>query len=164
MSLKVSRVPRGLGDLLTSFGGLSPQSLLEELRGVIDVREFYGLNNFTTLSTTNAALTEGNAVAQTVPVGQIWLLYSAHAAIVKTATMTALRANIQVGQGSNFGVVAAEELGPFGATETGDVRFPYVPATPRILLPNFQVRCQLEILGTDANASVGIVVAVGVLG
>ena len=164
MPLPISRVPRGLSDLLTIFGGQSPQVLSEAVMGVIDVREFYGLVNFTTLATSNAALAEGSAVSLTVPVGQIWLLYSLHATIVKTATQTALRADLQIGQGGNFGVVAAEELGPFGATETGDARFAYVPGTPRILLPNFQVRCQLEILGTDATANVSVVAAVGVLG
>lgn len=164
MTLKVQRVPRGLSDLLTIFGGEHPSGLVPELRGVIDVIQFYGLNNLTTLATSNAALAEGGNVQLTVPDRQFWLLYALHATIVKTATMTALRADLQIGQGSNFGVYAAEELGPFGATETGDVRFSYVPATPRVLLPQMALRASLEILGTDATANVSVVAHVGILG
>jgi hypothetical protein len=162
--MKIQRVPRGLNDLLSISGGNTPVDLQNEVRPVIDLLQFYGLNQITTLAQTQAALAEGGVVEIVVPSNQYWLLYAAHTSIVKTATMTALSASIQIGATPNFGVYDTRALGPFGATETGTARSCYPCPVPKLLLPGWSVRCGLDILGTDATANVSIVVHVGVLG
>jgi hypothetical protein len=166
MAQSIQRVARGLAELMNIFGGRAPQMLLDELRGVIEATQFYGLAQVQSPTAANAALTEGSAVTITVPDNQSWLLYGMHAVIVKTGTMTALRGSLNIGlAGAQFAVsVKGEECGPFGATETGLITIAYDCPYPKVLPPRSILQFSLQILGTDANANCGITASVGVLG
>lgn len=160
---KIQRVPRGLNELLSIQGGATPVALLEHVHGVIDLLPLYGLSQLQVQTANNAALAENGNVAVVVPNNQWWILFNCHGTFVKTATATALRGDIELVIGGNRIQTRSEELGPFGATETGNCRVCYEPSQPRLLPPASEVRAVLAILGTDATANVSINAMVGVL-
>lgn len=164
MPLPIQRVPRGLSDVLSIFGGQTPQSLSDQIIGQLDLLQFYALQQRTALSAVNAAAAEGTGVTVALP-AQWCLLLSAVVTVVKTATVTALRAELAVNRGSpNGGVYRSEALGPFGATETGNASVPFVPPAPLLCPPNTTIVGVASIIGTDATASVTVVAEFGVLG
>lgn len=164
MPLPIQRVPRGLADVLSIFGGEGPRLLADTIHGEIGLLQFYALQQRTALSTVNAAAAEGTAVTVALP-GQWCLLLSATVTIAKTATVTALRAELAVNRGSpNGGPYRSEALGPFGATETGNATVVFVPDTPLLCPPNTTVVGVASIIGTDATASVTVVAEFGILG
>ena len=164
MPFRIQRAPRGLSDLLSIFGGLTPQELAEQVHGTLDLLQFYALMQPAVVSAADPVLAENGTVSIVSPANQWWVLFGMHTLITKTATMTALRASLQCGPSNIVSVVAAQELGPFGATETGNCRFGFVPPFPRVFPPSSTFRVQLEILGTDATANVSVNVQAGVLG
>lgn len=164
MPEKIQRVPAGLNALLSLAGGRTPQELLEQVRGTLDLIQFYGLTQYARLDTTDAAAAEGTVLEQVVPANQIWIVSAIHAVIVKTATMTALRVSLAWGEAGLPMVVHAESLGPFGATETGTITTGLQLPYPKVLLPGMNVRARLDILGTDATANFTLSAGVGRLG
>lgn len=165
MPFLIQRVPRALLNLLSLQGGTTPAELEDRARATIDLLQCYGMTQLQLRQNANAALAEGGTVSVSVPEGETWVLFSAALLIQKTATMTALRASIQIG--INFAdrsAVACEELGPFGATETGSARMAVNMPYPRILPSGFAVVGSLDILGTDATANCLLTAQVGVLG
>lgn len=168
----IQRVAQGLLDLL-SIKGLDrlPEDLLREVRPVLELAQFYGLQQQQVLVATNAALAEGGVVGigqggASAAVGNSWaVLFGATATIGKTATMTAARIGVVVVRNGSNGLDAAqEEVGPFGATETGPATIAWIPPYPYLLAPPWAVRAKLAILGTDANASVSVTAEIGLLG
>jgi hypothetical protein len=157
--MPIQRTPRGLSDVLSIFGGQTPKALEESARGIVDLLQFYGLSQRTTQQNVTVAA-ENAPLVITVPPNQWWLLYGASLQIAKTATMTALRGVIQIGSTA----YASGELGPFGATETGNVHVPFVPASPMVLPPGTSLVARASIIGTDANATCQFDVDVGILG
>jgi len=165
MPQKIQRVPRTLQTILSTSGGQTPAELLDQIRATLDLLQLYGLTQWQTRSAADAALVEGGNVTLTVPTNEVWVLFSAAFLIAKTATATALRAGIQLGpDATQMSSVVSEQLGPFGATETGAVRAVFVSPYPRVLPGGSLIRGTLEILGTDANASTVLTASVGVLG
>lgn len=167
MPFKIQRVPLGLNNFLTTFGGHTPTELEDRVRAVLELTQFYGLQHKQHLSTNDPALAEGGTVSavagQTVD-DQWAVLFVASAVFIKTATMTALRGAVQIARRSNNRIeVASEELGPFGATETGAADVVFVPPYPLLLVPPWDIRASLKILGTDATANVTIQAEIGVL-
>lgn len=167
MPFKIQRVPLGLNNLLSTYGGQTPVDLEDRVRAVVELTQFYGLQHKQHLSTNDPALAEGGTVSaiagQTINT-QWCVLFVASAVFIKTATMTALRGSVQISRRSNNRIeVASAELGPFGATETGACDVVFVPAYPMLLAPPWDVRAALKILGTDATANVTIQAEVGVL-
>lgn len=163
MSERIQRVPRGLIDLL-SVQGFGPQTLGQEIVPVVAVEQMLGIMQVQFPSTSNAALAEAGNLDIVIPNNQYWVLFGMAMLIAKTATMTALRAAVGTGNGSATTMHVSEELGPFGATETGAVRVCFVSPYPRILPPGSFIRGILEILGTDATANCALTAQVGVLG
>ena len=164
------RVPRGLLPALSlQSSGQGPNQFEDSVRGVLEMLQFYGQTQLQVQVATNAALAEGNGITIQVPATQHWVAFSICGTVVKTATMTALRCNVGLApQGSvpapAAGALYSEELGPFGATETGNCSIAYAFPYPRLLLPGTLIAFGLEILGTDATASCTLSVTVGVLG
>lgn len=165
MADQIQRVPSGLSAVLSTFGGTTPRLVAPEIHGSLELLQYYGLSQRQSLTATNAALAEGGTLPITLPTGVWCVLFGAEVNIVKTGTMTALRASLALvrGGGSSFSI-ASEELGPFGATETGTARMAFVAPYPMLLPPGSSIFCRPDIIGTDANASVGIIVEIGVLG
>lgn len=171
MPFRIQRVPQGLLNLLSIFGGTTPQELEDRVRASIDLTQFYGLQQIRFLQETNAALAEGSAVSVlsaasgTDGLAKQWcVLFHCTGIFQKTATATALRGAMQIArQSGNYTPVASEELGPFGATETGSTDVCFVPPYPMLLVPPWDIRAALRILGTDATAVVTSQALVGVL-
>lgn len=169
---QVQRVPLGLLDLLSLKDvGLLPRELAQGVQPTLELLQYYGLSQIQHFSNNNAAVAEGSAVS-VVPTGtdpdprNKWaVLFAACGIFIKTATATALRGSILIARlNANTIPVASEELGPFGATETGACDVCWVPPYPLILAPPWDVRAALKILGTDANANVTATAQIGVFG
>src|SRR4029453_11687560 len=119
MPFKIGRHPRGLTNALTLFGGVGPEELEDRARAVVDLLQFYGMQQQAVLTQNAGALAEGSFVAVSSST-TFALLYAATGTVIKTATATALRMSITgVRNGSNGCQHASSDLGPFGATETG---------------------------------------------
>lgn len=156
MPFKIQRVPRGLNDLLSIFGGATPQELEERVRGTIDLLQFYGLTQLQTTIGTNAAAAEGAGTSPALPPRNWFLLFGVSANVVKTATVTALRADIALNRACDQALLlfTSGDLGPFGATETGTCSFGGRLDTPLLCPPGTTIACLMRIIGTDATAQI----------
>jgi len=164
---RIQRPARGLNDLLSIFGGGTPSELEDRVRGTIELVQFYALNQRQVATTSNGALVEGNALVLVPSASQWVVLFDLTCTIVKTATMTALRGATFIRYNNDQNqeaAIASEELGPFGATETGAVTVTGGLYYPRLLPPGSAVGCRCQIIGTDANASVILGANFGVVG
>lgn len=167
MPFKIQRVPRGLLNLLNINGPQSPPELEDRVRSVVDLLQMYGLSQERVEGNNNAALAEGTDMATGAPLPNWALLYECSLTVIKTATMTALRGNLWVriaGLASQEYSLAAEEMGPFGATETGSCTMVWTAPYPRLLAPGTLIGCRVQILGTDATCNAVIGAHLGVLG
>lgn len=166
MPFKIQRVPRGLNDLLSVFGGQSPVELEDRIRGVLELTQLYGLTQRRLVSVQNAAAAEGSGV--TISVGNNWcVLFDVAVIVQKTATMTALWAVSFIqygGQVADEIALASDDMGPFGATETGFVTLAWTAPYPRLIPPNTNVGGRATIIGTDATANVIVSGNIGILG
>jgi hypothetical protein len=163
---KIQRVPTGLLELLSISGGGTPIDLEERVRGGLDFLQLYGASQLQSGFANNAALAEGgNGVVLTLNATRWTVLFAAGAAVQKTATATALRASINLNRRTQFGtVIASEELGPFGATETGTCTFGALLPYPLVCPPGTTIAVILNVLGTDATANVSAFAEFGVIG
>lgn len=166
MAFRIQRVPRGLNELLSVFGGQTPVELEERTRGTVELLQLYGLSQVQRQQALNAALAEGGVVTIDVPSNQCWVLYNVEVSVAKTATQTALALSLALGPLSNGITTVASwpTLSPFGATETGTLALGWSAPYPRVLLGGWRLQTRLDILGTDATASVILSALVGVLG
>lgn len=164
-SEKIQRVPLGLGPLLSTFGGVTPQSIEEAIKGTLDLLQFYGLTQLQTLGGSDAALAENSFVTIT-PSARNWtVLFGAQGSVTKTPTQTALRMETFVARtGGAAMLVSSESLGPFGATETGVVSFGGLLPYPILCPPGTRVLIYCAVLGTDATCNAVGVAEFGVLG
>lgn len=164
MPFGIQRVPRGLGDLLNIFGGATPPELEDRIRGSLDLLQMYGSTQLQSGLGNNAALAEAGQVTIVMSTTRWTVLFGAHATVIKTATMTALRASVIVNRGTQFSpLLFSEALGPFGATETGNTSFGGRLPYPLLCPPNSAVACLLDVLGTDATANVSVFAEFGTL-
>lgn len=165
MPLKIQRVPRGLNDLLNIFGGSTPIELEDRVRGGIDLMQLYGTTQLQSGTAVNVAAGEGAGASLFLSLDRWTVLFCCHATVIKTATMTALRADIQLQRNTiNSTILHAEELGPFGATETGTVSFgPGLLPYPLLCPPRTLLVTVMNIIGTDATASCAIFAEFGTL-
>lgn len=162
---KIQRVPRGLSELLSMFGGFTPTELEERSRLTLESMQFYGSQQLQSGFANNAAAAEGAAVSLTLHASLWTVLFGVQGAIAKTATMTALRGALTINRRTQFGpLLFSEELGPFGATETGTVSFGGYMPYPLLCPPGTTVSAIASIIGTDANANVSVFAEFGTLG
>lgn len=165
MPFRIQRVPRALNDLISAFGGATPQELEDRLRLTLESIQFYGLTQLQSGFGNQAALAEA-ASAQIILDATKWtVLFAAHGTIVRTATQTALEANVNLSRLTQFRpCLFAKEWTTFGATVTGTASFGGVLPYPLLCPPGSFVSCTLNILGTDATANVSIFAEYGTLG
>lgn len=167
MPTKIQRVPQGLLPLLGAFGGETPPVLADQVLATVDILQLYGLTQVQRQFASNGALAEGGSLAITLT---SWcVLFGANFNITKTATMTALSANITIFRGGaaagpNGWQVAFGQFSPFGATETGGVVVPWVAPYPLLCPPGTGINGSPLIIGTDATAACSLTVEIGLLG
>lgn len=162
----IQRVARGLLELLSIQDGRAPSQFSETVVGQLDLLQFYGLQQRQIAFNNNAAAAEGVTVGigPGAPLDRWCILYALSGSFGKTATQTALRGTLFINRGGLSIAVASQELGPFGATETGTVSVAFVPPYPWLLPPGSQLLASAQVIGTDATASVGIQAELGILG
>ena len=160
----IQRYPLGIGPLLSVTGGESPKYMNQEVQGSLELLQMYGLTQLQSGFANGAATAEGTAVVLTLAADRWTLLYGVQGAIVKTATMTALRGDVTLNRRTQFGsLLFADELGPFGATETGTVSFGGFLPYPLLCPPGTTVSCTARVIGTDATANVSVFAEFGTL-
>lgn len=163
----IQRVPPGLLNVIGNFGGQTPPRLAQEVIGALELLQYYGLQQRQVLSAANAAIAEGANLTLQLP--NTWcVMYAVAFNAIKTATMTALRVSVLMNRGGIAGVaqqsILSEELGPFGATETGAATSALVLPYPMLFPPSSQLIGVCQIIGTDATANVNMSCEVGSLG
>lgn len=172
MAFRIQRVPQGLNQLLSIFGGQTPVDLEDKVRGAVDLLQMYGLQQKQVFAANNAALAEGGLVQAVGTAGIVdrWaVLFGGTSTIIKTGTMTAAKLTLQLGRGGfsvntlGLPLDLGGNCGPFGATETGPFTCSFFAPYPIILPPPWQIFTRLEILGTDATASVSTTAEIGLL-
>ena len=162
--MKIQRVPRGLNELLSIVGGQTPAELEQRTRLTLESIQFYGTQQLQSGFANNAAAAEAAAVNLTLHPSAWTVLFGAQGAILKTGTMTALRGEVGIVRRTQFGVMLfAEELGPFGATETGTVSWGGYLPYPLLCPPGTIVNARASVIGTDATANVSVFAEFGVL-
>src|SRR5262245_54404986 len=115
----VQRFPLGLPQLLSQSGGQTPTYIEQEIQGGLELLQFYALTQLQSGFANNAAAAEGTAVPLVLSADRWTVLFGVTGAVVKTATVTALFANVSLNRRTQFGqLLFASNLGPFGATET----------------------------------------------
>lgn len=158
MPLPIQRVPQGLGQLLSTFGGQSPQQLSENVSGVLDLMQFYGLQQRSFLQATDAALALGGFV--TVGPLSVWsVCFGVLAVANKAAAMTDLSLAIYV----RDNVYAYNQATNLGAA-SGQFYAVYAPDTPLLIPPGNTFRAFLASLAGVATANVTVRADIGLLG
>lgn len=165
MPLPIQRVPKGLSDVLSIFGGQTPQQLAEQVVGELDLLQFYGLQQRSSLQAGNAAAVQGTAVTVSTPATSWGVLFALQGTVIKQAAMTELALWIawQRGTPAITQVLAygeAPRLGAAGAVFT----VVFVPAYPVLLPPGSTFVANLTGLAGVANAVLGVQAEVGLLG
>lgn len=163
----VQRVPVGLLNILGSVtSGENPRILADDVQACLELIQFYGLTQRTILTAANAALAEGTNVGIALPVATWSVLFGVEFNVVKTATLTALRGSISLVRGTSGASIGvySEELGPFGATETGTARMMWWAPYPLLMPPGSSILARPDIVGTDANVNAAVLCEIGILG
>lgn len=168
MPFKIQRVPRGLLDLLSIFGGTTPTELEDRVRPTLDMMQMYGSTQLAMFSNSDAALAENSQITFTPSADRWTVVFGGAAIITQTATMTAYHASISHSlNGSTIAQASpifSTEITFFGATVTGTIRRPFLLPFPRLFPPGTRWFYNLDILGTDATANQSFQVVAGVLG
>lgn len=147
--------------------GRLPKEMLNELRPTLDLLQAYGLTQEVVQGLNNAAAAEGANVAFGLGSGTWAVLYDASVTVIKTGTVTALRASISIrlrNDPSQEFALASESLGPFGATETGAASVVWTAPYPRLIPPDSLILGRCDIIGTDATANMTVGAHFGILG
>lgn len=160
----VQRVPAGLLNVIGAQGARAVDAFDGSAKGVLELLQMFGLQQRTVLFTNNAAAAEGATVDVQLPAS--WcVLFGFAVTVQKTATMTALRAAAGLIRfNTPMQIMVSEELGPFGATETGPATAAFWAPYPMLCPPSSIVRGLAQIIGTDATANVTVQAELGVLG
>lgn len=159
----IQRVPAGLLNLLSINGGMTPNLLGDQVQPTLDLLQHYGLTQLQTISS-SANPAEGTSVGVILSSTSWSVLYGCSAEFTKTATMTALRGQISIVRGGMQQPLSSEELGPFGATETGQAVVAFWCPYPILCPPGSQVSALPQILGTDASVATLVRAHFGLLG
>jgi len=161
MPLPIQRQPRGLAAVLSLFGGKTPQVLMDEIRGHVDLLQFYGATQKQIRSVNNAAAAVNTFVTLTVPANETWILFHAVPSMIVPAGLTDVTIAMTM-EGST--VSWTREAGGFAVVGEVLPPAPFIPPYPYVLLPGQTMSAVLLRLTGAANASVTLTASVGVLG
>lgn len=164
MAFTIQRVPRGLADVLTIFGGETPRDLAPEVRGSLELLQLYGSTQLQVASAANAALAQNGNIDIVVPATQHWVVFQMAALVANTATMTGLELALALGPSAALSVAVQTMEKTAGFAAGASIRIAWAAPYPRVLFPGAVLRFQLSRLGTDATANCLLSAQVGVLG
>jgi hypothetical protein len=165
MPTKIQRVPRGVLELLSAQSGQTPTELADQVRGSLEMLQYYGLQQLQTVRFANAVATLNQTVPVT-PSDRFWtVVFQASCRIVKTATQTALVGSVacQRQLGLDISNMISGEMPPYGAGAVGVDVLSYVPPYPMICPPG-AIWIARTLVCDDATADVQIHVEYGLLG
>lgn len=167
----IQRVPQGLLNLLSIREGSTPQALEENICGVLELLQYYGLTQRQVLQGSAAAAVVGSQTSlgagggSALPTNAWAILFGAYAFVTKAAAMTDLGFSIALRRGSGLYTHVAFNSQPhvFGAAD-GSEGVAFTAPYPILLPPGSDIAVNLGILNGVANAAVSIGADVGVLG
>lgn len=160
---EIQRVPAGLQNVLNLFGPGTPPRLAQELLGVVDLLQFYGLNQRQVLSNVGTPAIGGTVTLNLNP--NNWaLLYAARCETDRTATQTSLGNHLAIQRGTSglYQVYAAVIDAAPG--KVGELESILVPPYPLLLPPGSSVRCGVTALAGDATVNCTVTAEVGFFG
>lgn len=157
---QIQRLPRGLANVIGSYGGLLPKVFEDSVHGSLEMLQFFGLQQLQNQFVQNAAVASGADVSLTVPANQYWLLYHCFSRLVEQAAMTFADQMIFMDPGTS---VVASIFGNPGFTAGRIDRLPFVPPYPMLLLPGNRIGTACTFAGV-ATADLSFSAVVGVLG
>lgn len=164
MPFRIQRVPRGLGNVLSIFGGETPQLLAEEVHGSLDLMQAYGLSQRQVFTFTAAAQTTGGQAIGTPSVDRWCILHAAFATVDANVGLTALAASIGIIRGTAGPsiLVAYEQMNPVIA-QNFSWRLCWQPSYCWLLPPGSQIFVLLNVLTGIANTAISVTAEVGIL-
>jgi len=159
---KIQRVPTGLSQVLTIFGGQTPQELEDRVRATIDVLQAYGLTQRQQLVAANAAVAEGANLSIVLPAS--WcILFAASISIAAAVGLVGAGFGMAVSRGGG-----AQQPVSFDkvdlAVAGGAIVNAFVPSYPLLLPPNSVISGVPYWLNGAATADAQVQCDVGVLG
>jgi hypothetical protein len=168
MPLKIQRIARGLGELLSTFGGQTPAELEDRTRGTVDLTQFYGGQQRQVLSAGAGGVAQSLSAPQANVVLSTngWSVLFTAQALINGVTA----ATTQVGWGvfltrANAGgstLIAVENVQAPVVGSNLEVSF--VAPYPMILPPGSSVGVLMFSSIGAATQTVGITVDFGLLG
>lgn len=164
MPFRIQRVPRGLGNLLSIFGGQTPQELEDRVRGQLELLQMYGLQQRQVFTFTAAAQTTGGTAIGTPSSDRWCVLHSAFCTVDANVGLTDLAASIGVVRGATGPsiLVAYEQMNPVIAINFS-WRLCWQPAYCWLLPPGSQVFVLLNVLAGLANTAISVTAEIGLL-
>lgn len=165
MPFPIQRVPQGLGQLLSSFGGQTPQALADQIFGVVELLQFYGLQQRVTLTNSAAGVASSTTTAQATvtPSATQWsVLFSIHTTVLVLAGTTEVGFGCTITRPSGSVIVLeCKDIVPVVGSRlcvTFAARFPIM------LPPGSQVGVLLYSTLGSATQDVAVTCDVGLLG
>jgi len=163
---QIQRLPRGLGDMLSSFGGVTPAELEDRIRGVVDLVQFYGNQQRVALSAANAGFGTSLTVAAAAvtPSARSWSILFAAMGTITPVNAGTTHIGIGIGllrPGFDTIMLEARDLVPVVGS---NLVVAYSSPFPLLLPPGSSVGLMLySTLGAGTQTG-GITVDFGVLG
>jgi len=135
---KIQNVPQGLQSLLGTFGPNTPNDLLGEVRGVVDLTPRYNARFLTTATAgpTGGLAALGAGVTLTVPNGKAWDVVGANFTCVMAAA--ALNPNLELNI-NGCAVAFLLSLGDVVRANPYEVTVSYVPPEGLVLSPGHTI-------------------------
>lgn len=158
----IQRAPQGLLELLSAKGVENlPQDLLRELRPTVDLVQFYGNQQRTLLTASNAALAKGGTLSAGVTTTPV-VLFGVNAQFAKTATLASIGAALFAS--GPFATVQLKSIyQTLVAAADGNWRIEFISPYPMIFLAGTSFFVSYDA-GTDATANVVCSASIGNLG
>jgi hypothetical protein len=161
----IQRVPRGLQNLLNLFGPGTPPRLGQEVQPVLELLQYYGLQQRQQL-VAQAAVASGGTVQANCPATSWSVLFTLAGSVVRTATITKMGLELYYLRGQGSGQLAQSIIDPglgTAAATIANLTTAWSPGYPLLLPPGSALTAN-AYFAVDANATCTVVAEIGVFG
>jgi hypothetical protein len=167
MPFPIQRVPQGLSQLLSTFGGQTPMAMADQVIGVLDLLQFYGLSQRQTLTmgVAGAGASTTDPQAFVIPSASNWsVLFTVHATLVLQVGTTSVGFGVSVQRpGSGAAALETRDYGT-GLVVGSRLCVAHQPGQPLLLPPGSRVGGWMySTLGSGVQ-DVAVTADIGVLG
>jgi hypothetical protein len=160
---RIQRVARGLGDVLSIFGGQAPSELEDRVRATLDLLQFYGLTQRQQFS--NSGVTAEGANLSIVLPNSWCVLFAASVSCATTAALTIAGIGVSIQRGTgNAQQPVSYSLYNITVGAGGALLDTFVPPYPLLLPPGSVISGIPHQLIGEGNVTLQVQCDVGVLG